>query len=271
MANDNSKTIFLGKNLKYSNILLGVFILGLLAISTIIMRGGHSFPKSAYRVLIPAGEFLMGSPEGVGTSDQYPQHMVYVDSYYIDKHEVTVGQYKDFAKDTGRQMRGQPLRSTDQHPASHVTWDDADAYCKWAGGRLPTEAEWEKAARGATTTKWSFGDDESKLGEYAWYSQNSGGGAHPVGQKKPNQYGLYDMHGNVWEWCSDWNSEDYYKSSPAKNPKGPAEGIARIVRGGSWNVLGDYLFSSNRLSGKSDESNDFIGFRCALTAPPDAK
>ena len=216
--------------------------------------------------LIPAGEFQMGFPEGEGESREYLRHKVYLDAYYIDKYEVTVAQYKDFAKATGRQMPAQELWSTDHHPVVNINWNDADAYCKWAGSRLPTEAEWEKAARGGINTKYGFGDDVSKLDEYAWYFANSNSGAHPVGQKKPNQYGLYDMHGNVWEWVADWYDASYYNVSPEKNPKGPDSGAFRVLRGGSWSNLYIYLRAAGRFRDAPDLASFDVGFRCAVAA-----
>jgi sulfatase modifying factor 1 len=216
-------------------------------------------------VLIPAGEFLMGSPEGEGEPDEHPRHKVYLDAFYIDNHEVTVGQYKIFAKATGRQVI---VQGTDMHPMANVSWEDAEAYCKWAGGRLPTEAEWEKAARGGTDTPYSFGDDMNKLDEYAWYESNSGKHAHPIGQKKPNQYGLYDMYGNVCEWVSDWYADSYYQNSPAKNPKGPSFGSLRSLRGGSAMLSPPICVrAAFRGSSTPDSVNRSCGFRCVFTAP----
>jgi formylglycine-generating enzyme required for sulfatase activity len=163
---------------------------------------------------IPAGEFEMGSPEGQGEPDEHPRRKVFLDAYSIDRFPVTVLQYRQFARETGRAMHERPAWNGDDHPVVYVSWHDAQAYCLWAGRRLPTEAEWEKAARGGTGTRYSFGDDEKDLGGYAWYIDNSSGTTHPVGAKKPNPYGLYDMNGNVYEWVSDWYSEDYYGKSP---------------------------------------------------------
>ena len=132
---------------------------------------------------------------------------------------------------------------TEEHPVVNVSWNDATAFCEWlseqsgeAGRvyRLPTEAEWEYACRAGTTTRYYFGDDAGDLGEYAWYRGNSGNRAHRVGQKRPNAWELYDLHGNVWEWCSDWYSTDYYANSPLEDPTGPESGWERVCRGGSW-------------------------------------
>ncbi|MDO8806469.1 MAG: formylglycine-generating enzyme family protein [Elusimicrobiota bacterium] len=209
-------------------------------------------------VLISSGDFQMGSGGD--------RHKVYLDAYHIYRHEVTLDKYRDFSKTAGRKMPGQEKWSTDRHPVVNVDWDDAAAYCKWAGGRLPTEAEWEKAARGGTNTAYSFGDDTSKLGEYAWYNTNSNSKAHPVGQKKPNQYGLYDMHGNVWEWVSDWYDENYYARSPGKNPEGPASGTLRGIRGGSWYYDSYNLRAANHDKNTPGNRLNNLGFRCVVPA-----
>jgi len=125
--------------------------------------------------------------------------------------------------------------------------------------RLPTEAEWEYACRAGTTTKYSFGDSKSELGGYAWYDENSGGRTHPVGEKKPNGWGLYDMHGNVWEWCQDWH--DDYPSGSATDPTGAASGSLRVIRGGSWFYYSDYCRSASRDRLTPDFRSDFLGFR----------
>jgi formylglycine-generating enzyme required for sulfatase activity len=213
--------------------------------------------------LIPAGYFMMGSPKGVGKKEEHPQHKVWVDAFYIDKTEVTFDQYDNFGRATGRVKPSDEGWGRGTRPVVNINWNDADAYCKWAGKRLPTEAEWEKAARGGTDTKWYWGDDENVIDEYAWYDKNSGGTTHPVGLKKPNPFGLFDMAGNVWEWCSDWYGEKYYQSSLERNPGGPDSGEYRILRGGSWGSNADYAYSAYRSGCEPYGRTYRIGCRCA--------
>jgi formylglycine-generating enzyme len=196
--------------------------------------------------LIPAGTFLMGSPEDeTGREDDWEhQHQVTISkAFYMQTTEVTQGQWK--AVMGTEPWKGKPyVKEGPNNAASYVSWDDAVAYCKKLSEkegktyRLPTEAEWEYACRAGTETRWSFGDDEKALGDYAWYRESAWDiderYAHQVELKKPNAFGLYDMHGNVYEWCHDYCEEDYYKQSPEKDPTGPARGAFRVVRGGSW-------------------------------------
>lgn len=194
--------------------------------------------------LIPSGTFLMGSNDG--ESDEKPVHHVFVDAFYLDKYEVTVAQYQQFLnanpQRTSPENWGEQLRNPN-HPVVYVSWEDANAYARWAGKRLPTEAEWEYAARGGNTGlggkpihKYPWGNDPSQ--DQANYTGTAGrdqwSGTSPVGSFPPNGYGLYDMAGNVWEWCADWYDENYYKGSPERNPKGPSQGNLRVLRGGSW-------------------------------------
>ena len=218
----------------------------------------------AEMVLVPAGEFWMGSEDG--GADEKPRHRVTLDAFYIDKHEVTNARYGRFMGATGRSVPTYWNDSTwnsPQQPVVGVSWDDADAYCKWAGKRLPTEAEWEKAARGTDGRKYPWGEQwdasransvESKLGKTVPV------GAYPAGA---SPYGALDMAGNAWEWVADWYDRDYYRRSPEQNPRGPETGSGRVLRGGSWLSLPILLRAANRYDFTPGSRSDLIGFRCA--------
>ena len=212
--------------------------------------------------LIPAGNFQMGSPDETGDPNEHPQHQVYLNAFYIDKYLVSFDQYDKFCEATGRIKPDDSGWGRGSRPVINVTWEDANSFAQWIGKRLPTEAEYEKAARGGTTTQYFFGDDPSLLGDYAWYHDNSKSMTHPIGEKKPNPFGLYDIVGNVWEWCSDWFSENYYATSPAKDPQGPDGGMMLCLRGGSWNSFADSCRSANR-NENIPKRNNIYGFRCA--------
>ena len=197
-------------------------------------------PPPAEMILIPAGEFIMGSPEGEGDANEHPQHPVFLNAFYIDKYEVTNALYKQFMSATGHIA---PLFWDDEEynhpnqPVVRVTWHDAVAYAEWAGKRLPTEAEWEKAARGTDGRIYPWGNewDSSKCNSGVsgdGYEYTAPVGSFPAGA---SPYGVMDMAGNVWEWCADWYDKDYYSSqSSQQNPKGPDSGTYRVLRGGSW-------------------------------------
>ncbi|MDP6599680.1 MAG: SUMF1/EgtB/PvdO family nonheme iron enzyme, partial [Candidatus Poribacteria bacterium] len=196
---------------------------------------------------IPAGSFEMGDHFGEGNNSyELPVHNVTLDEFYMDKTEVTVGQFDQFVTESGYSWAGDwnqvaTLSPTDDHPMIYVTWDDAVAYAQWAGKRLPTEAEWEYAARGGLAGKrypWGNEIDDTK----ANYDNIFGDGTTVAGSYATNGYGLYDVAGNVWEWCSDWWNGNYYSNSPASNPLGPEIGEppipggspVRVFRGGYW-------------------------------------
>ena len=206
-------------------------------------------------VWIPAGEFAMGLE---GASNKTP-HRVHIDGFFMDRHEVT---QKKFV-----QVRGaNPSRFIGNYlPVEQVTWYEARAYCLKVGKRLPTEAEWEKGARGGTTTTYFWGNDMDPA--YTWFEGNAEDRTHPVASKKPNAYGLHDMSGNVWEWVADWYQKKYYEVSPVKNPPGPAEGTERGLRGGSWYSGKRHQTSATRYWSELNVRNSNFGFRCAQDAP----
>ncbi len=193
-------------------------------------------PKDGLKYIwIPPGNFQMGCSPGDSDcgSDEKPAHPVTLSKgFWIGQTEVTVGAYKRFAHQTGRKMPPAPRFNSgwgnEAMPMVRISWNDAQVYCKWAGGRLPTEAEWEYAARGGNTAA-CYGP----LDKVAWHLDNSGHQPHVVGQKSANGLGLFDTLGNVWEWVNDWYDEKYYQKSPAKDPPGPTSGEFRVLRGGS--------------------------------------
>jgi len=212
-------------------------------------------------VFVEGGTFQMGSNDG--PSSQKPVHSVTLSDFYIDKYEVTVKQYREFCNATGRSMpSGQ---DGDAHPIVNVSWNDASAYAKWAGKRLPTEAEWEYAARGGNQSKGYTYSGSNNLDEVAWNWDNSGSRTQPVGGKKPNELGIYDMNGNVNEWCSDWYDENYYSESPSTNPQGPNSGVERMLRGGSWVNSGRNCCVTVRGWLRPGLRDVDLGFRCVRT------
>jgi formylglycine-generating enzyme len=219
-------------------------------------------------VLVEGGSFLMGSEDG--EVEERPIHKVSISSFYLAKYEVTVGQYRTFCEATGRAMPEEPKWGWQDHfPIVNVNWKDAAAYCEWLSKktgqkfRLPTEAEWEFAARGGKATKKLKFAGSNQIDDVAWYDQNAKKQAHGVGLKKPNELGLYDMTGNVWEWVGDWFNEDYYATSPDKDPPGPRNGSMRVMRSGSWiNYAGDNRVAI-RISNMPDDTGPFFGFRVA--------
>ncbi len=211
------------------------------------------------QVLIPAGEFLMGSPanEPDRSDDEGPQKNVYVSAFWMDLHEVTVAQYQAFCDATGRQMEAEYNKDA-RHPVGTVSWEDATAYAQWAGRQLPTEAQWEKAARGGTTTVYPWGDTFN-----AAKANNNGQGTTPVVSYAPNGYGLYDMIGNVWEWCRDWYDEGWYGKMPTRDPVNETQTTTRVLRGGSWYDYPRTLRVALRTRSAPDGRGRGIGFRCS--------
>ncbi|MGD8239540.1 MAG: formylglycine-generating enzyme family protein [Armatimonadota bacterium] len=234
-------------------------------------------------VLIPAGEFTMGStdeqlllanemyPSEAYEQRETPAHTVHVDAFLIDNCEVTVAQFQAFCAANDYPMPEQPEWSGDEYPVVNVIWHEARAYARWAGKRLPTEAEWEKAARGGLEQKMFPWGDDALHHVYANLVGPEDGFefAGPVGSFAPNGYGLYDMCGNVWEWVADWYGEDYYAKSPSRNPAGPPSHPRdwRVFRGGGWK--GHHpprrTGCAYRGRGSGGRPSEHVGFRCAKT------
>jgi formylglycine-generating enzyme required for sulfatase activity len=239
---------------------------------------------------LPGGTFTMGSPGEVGMFGGQTAHQVTVSAFAICLTEVTQGQWEAVMGSNPSDCR---VGCGNDLPVQSVSWLDAVGYLnrltelegerlepcyeisgetvRWpnrqcTGYRLPTEAEWEYAARAGTTTRFSFGDDDSGLEAHAWYGTNSGGRVHPVGTKEPNAWRLRDVHGNVWEWVWDWYEP--YSSEPASDPTGTQEGIIRVLRGGSFGVVPGYLRSAFRVRLWPGDRRWDYGFRCARSPRP---
>lgn len=240
--------------------------------------------SAAEMVLVPGGTFVMGDKD----EPDAPPHEVTVSPFYMDKHLVTQAQYQ-------KAMGDNPSRwKAETNPVESVRWSDAVKFCNarskleglepcynletWEckydanGYRLPTEAEWECACRAGAKTAYFFGDSPAQLADYAWFETNSGGHPQPVGQKKPNPWGLYDICGNLWQWCNDFYGVEYYTQSPEKDPRGPKEGDTKVVRGGAWKFSGDncrcgYRYNENPGYVDVCFGYDIYGFRCVRSAP----
>ncbi len=250
--------------------------------ATAASNGPPNQAKAAARpamAQITGGRFLMGDKEQVDA----PPHEVVVSTFWIDRHLVTQHEYEKVMGDNPSRWKG------DENPVEQVRWSDAVRFCNrrseaesrkpcydlktWQcdfdadGYRLPTEAEWEYACRAGTATAYYFGDNPAKLSAYAWFDKNSGGHPHPVGQREPNAWGLYDMSGNLWQWCNDFYRVDYYQGSPQENPRGPDQGQTKVVRGGAWRFSAESCRSGYRYNENPGYSDvcfgyDIYGFRC---------
>ena len=243
-------------------------------------------PAGIEMALLPAGAFLMGDENG--DPDEKPAHQVQVSAFYLDTREVTQKAYESLIQQNPSQFKAP------EKPVEQVDWYHAVLYCNMRslkeglkpcydpktlacnfeadGYRLPTEAEWEYACRAGTPSRYSFGSDAAKLRASAWFKANADRTTHPVGQKAPNPWGLFDLHGNVAEWCHDVYSETYYQKHEANNPRGPATGDKRVLRGGSWRTSEEGCRSSARYSetprfADACFGSDAYGFRCARRAP----
>ena len=264
----------------------------------------------AEMVYIPAGTFVMGSESSAAQKDEQPQREIFLDSYWIYQNPVTNQQFTVFVEMTGykttaeyigkswifengsRQVTGAYWLAPEggnsgvmgrlDHPVVHISYDDAVSYCEWAGGRLPTEAEWEKAARGETGHTYPWGDapvtgekanfcDRGCPMDYADRAMDDGfARTSPVGRFMSGKsvYGAQDMVGNVWEWVADWYGRNYYASGSTDNPAGPADGEYRVIRGGSWVSSAKYLRASYRNWSDPDDTSNDHGFRCVILQNP---
>lgn len=231
--------------------------------------------KGVPMAYVPAGAFAMGNDRG--SADEQPIHTVNLDAFYIDKFEVTNGFYKACVEAGSCQpvrKKSSATRSSyyddsdfDTFPIIFVDWNMAQTYCEWREARLPTEAEWEKAARGGTNLTYPWGDTpDCNLANYGnCLGDTSSATIYDLGRSR---YGSYNMAGNVWEWVSDWYAADYYRPSPQENPQGPDTGKQKVLRGGSWKDDYAEIRSVNREAENSEYSSDAIGFRCAKDAAP---
>jgi len=236
-------------------------------------------------VLVPAGSFIMGddksepSPESTEheirlAELEKPAHSVNITKpFYLGKYQVTQEQWEAVMtqkKQTRSDYWNPSKFEGAKNPRECITWDNCQEFlgelAKISAQRgsfaLPTEAQWEYACRAGSTTQYCFGDDETRLGDYAWYDANSDGKTHPVGQKKPNAFGLYDMHGNVWEWCEDWL--DVYEAKAVTNPTGPTTGAARVARGGGWCRSAHLCHSALRYYFMPSYGSSLLGLRVCL-------
>ena len=282
------------RNWKYAALGLGIGLaLSFVAIALLLMRSEPLPPSDGLVALIPSGEFRMGGSDSSTEIDELPVHTVHVDAFYIDKYEVTNAQYKEFINVNPQWQKGSILGKyhndkylkfwqgnnyppgRENHPVVYVSWYAAMAYAKWTGRRLPTEAEWEKAARGRLVgAKYPWGDEiDSTRANYG----GELGDTKPVGSYPPNDYGLYDMTGNVMEWCLDAYDEGFYNHSPSRNPiaGGPLVDIVnnfltvtnlRVVRSGCWYNVPMHVRVADRYGTSPEDASRGRGFRCAGSA-----
>jgi len=251
------------------------------------LAGSQSGPREGM-VRVPGGPFLRGSApmDGSGEPEERPQRLIYLETFYIDRHPVTNGEYQRFVRETGHRapphwQHGEIPSSQEMHPVVLVDWSDAAAYAAWAGKRLPTEAEWQKAARGGLSLPRDGGPDSRNPApgrRYPWGDQfdpsrcaTSDGHiwtSTPVGQYSPegdSPYGVADMAGNVWEWTADWYDPTYYQASPERNPRGPEDGVQKALRGGAAGSRGRYARCACRCALNPHRVFRTNGFRCAWT------
>ena len=267
-----------------AGVLLGAVLLTQAAAQNDGASGGEAIKgqDGVPMALIPAGAFTMGSNEGL--PNERPEHSVTLDAYYLDRYEVTMVLYDKFLReakhDAPPTWDDEAATTVGDRPAVGIGWGDAAAYCKWAGKRLPTEAEWEKAARGVDGRRFPWGHmqpfvDIANYNRGVWVSEAitlvpvTGGVEgmsvrHGLKEGGRSPYGIHHMAGNAAEWVADWYDREYYQASPDKNPTGPAKGERKVIRGGSWADLPTALRVSARFSADPEFQDRTIGFRCAM-------
>ena len=216
-------------------------------------------------VLIPPGSFRMGGDKKLEQAEDHetPRHPANISqAFFMGKYAATQAQWSEIRNTTPGEFKD------DMRPVEGVSWHDVQTFIQKLNAkestnqyRLPTEAEWEYAARAESHSAYFFGNETSKLSQYAWYRNNSGGQTHPVGQLKPNAWGLFDMLGNVHEWCQDWFDRKYYSQSPSNDPAGPSSGLARALRGGDWGSDDWYCRCASRSLSSPDRRSSRLGFR----------
>jgi len=251
----------------------------------------HDGPDGPAMVYLPGGIFKVGDIQGNGLDWERPVHEVTLDAFAIGRYPITVGEFRRFVEATGYQTEAEQqggasvydskrwgrkadanwrnpyFQQSKDHPVVCISWNDAVEYCQWLSKEtgedyaLPTEAEWEYACRADSETAYCFGDHEQPLEDYVWYSKNAVGRTHPIGEKQSNHWGIYDMHGHVWEWVRDWYG--FYSKEPQHNPSGPESGSDRVNRGGSWNRDADGCRSAYRFWFDPGDRSNVLGFRLA--------
>jgi len=274
-----------------SRLLLSIAVFTVAAAPCLLSQSAADSVKASEMVLIPAGDYWMGRVHSFplyewgmmqrARLDDKPAHKIFIDAFEIDKFEVSNQAYKRFIDETKRKppwhwKAGKFADSEARIPVTNVTWDDAAAYCAWAGKRLPTEAEWEKAARGGLDRQlFSWGNSGITLKGDLAKTTKTGKNAHvgiasgpaPVGSYPSNGYGVFDMAGNVWEWTNDWYLRDYYSISPDRNPAGPTAGRYKVVRGGGWSDPEEETVLVHYRNYTAPYQVSFtIGFRCARSS-----